>query len=209
MADDHGRKSSRTGWMIFLGVLALGILLQVLAPAHTDGHGGHGFLIKENGFYIFDFVVLVVLLVWFVRRPLRQFLAQRRATIEREIDEARRLQAEARATLEEYERRLANLAVEVEAIKARAHEDGEALKARLVADGEALAAKLIEDAEARVRTETHLLRERLEAELVAAAVDRAEAVVRQGLTADRQRQFVQSYVTRIEQMAATGRGGRA
>lgn len=209
MADDRGRKSSGTGWMVFLGLLGLGVLLQVLAPADPEGHGGHGFLIRENGFYIYDFIVLVVLLVWFVRRPLKQFLQQRRATLEREIDEARRLQAEARATVEEYERRLASMDADVEAIRARAREDGEALKARLVADGEALARKLIEDAEARVRTEAHFLRERLEAELVAAAVDRAEQVVRQGLTAERQRQFVQSYVNRIEQMAAAGRGGRA
>lgn len=209
MADDHGKKKSSTGRLIFLGVVAAGILLQVLAPA-PDAHGGHGFNFHENGFYIFDFAVLLILLVSFVRRPLRQFLRQRRATIEREIDEARRLQAEARAVLTEYERRLANLDAEVEGIRKRAHEDGETLKARLVAEGEALAQKLVEDAEARVRTEAHLLRERLEAELVSAAVGRAEQIVKQGLSAERQRQYVQDYVSRISEMAekqaAAGRG---
>lgn len=209
MAEGHDSKkrSGSMGWAVLLGLLVVGVLVQLLAP--DAEHGGHGFVFSENGFYIFDFVVLVVGLVWFVRRPLRQFLRQRRVTLEREIDEARRLQAEARASLEEYKAKLANLDAEVEKIKERARQDGEALRNKLVAEGEEQAKKLLEDAEARVRQESRLLKERLEAELIAVATSRAEELVAKGLSADRQRKFVSDYVTEVEGMAASGKAGRA
>lgn len=213
MAEVHGsgKRPKSLGWPIFLGLMAAGLVVQFVTRLVTEGetHGGHGFVLAENGFYIFDFIVLVVALVWFVRGPLQQFLRQRRAHIEREIDEARRLQAEARQTLETYRDKLANLDAEVEMIRKNAREDAEAVRAKIIADGEAHAKKLLEDAETRVRQESWLLKERLEAEIIAAAAVHAEELVVKGLTPDLQRQYVRDYVDEIARMAAAGKAGRA
>lgn len=188
--------------------LLTAFLAGVPSVALASGDGGHGFVFTEHGFYLIDFIVLVAALVYFVRKPLKKFLQGRRDTMEREIDEAKALQAEARAVLDEYRERLKNVDAEVKGILERAHEEATAAKARIIAEGEAQAKKLVGDAEARIRQEHRTLQARLTGELIELAATRAEELAKRGLDGTKQRAFMQEYIEHVEALSADGAGAK-
>ena len=202
---DEGEGVTRLLLVLLAGAAALGLLAPAAALASGDAHG---FRLTVEGFYILDFIALVAIIIWVARKPLRRFLLSRKDTLEREIDEARELQTEARSTLEEYSRRMKHLDDELAAIRKRAREDGEASRARIVEDGEAQAQKLLDDADARVRQEEKALRRKLVSDFIDEALGRAREMVSKKLTPSVQRELVGEYVDQIEQIEGLA-GSRA
>ena len=74
-----------------------------VALAAGDGPMDVGAELKKVGVHAVNFVLYVALLVFVLRRPLRDFLANRRAHITLELDEASRLREEAAALLSRSE----------------------------------------------------------------------------------------------------------
>jgi F-type H+-transporting ATPase subunit b len=125
------------------------------SPAAAEGHEGspategHGAQEAEadNGLWmmlgkIVNSALLVATLVYFLRPPVRQYLADRTAQVRQDLVTAAGMRAAAGAELEKLERRLAELPGDIEALRQRgAHE--------------------LADEEARIRQTTDVLRDRL------------------------------------------------
>ena len=176
------------------------VALACLVPLEALASEGHGFVLKEHGYYILDFLLLLIVLILVLRGPLKNFFQKRRNQLEEEIDEARRLQAEALEKLEEYQKRLAGVEEEVARIADQAKRDAEALKARLIAEGKAQAEKLAADAEARIKQERQALRHKLEQQLVEAALATAAEKIRGSLDEGQQREFLRRYVDEMDRL---------
>ncbi len=158
---------------------------------------------------LFNFAVLVVLGVMAVRRQVNPALAARRAAVETEIAEAKRLHDEAKRLHDEYAARIENLSTELATLKAEFVKQGEAERERIIADAQTRAEKLRTEGSQLIEQELRALRDELRRETVVAAVGAAEEAVRKNITAADQSRLVDEFVQSIERDAQTTRTGGA
>jgi F-type H+-transporting ATPase subunit b len=187
----------------FAAALAAGLLLPELALASGGEEAGHGW---ERFWEWANLLLLVAALVYFGRKPIASFLADRRGGIERDLNGAEQLLRDAEGRLAEWSARAARLDEEVADIKRVAREAAEQDAARIVAEAKAVAERIRRDASAAVVRESQRARLRLRQEAADLAVKSAERVlVEQVQPADGDRLF-EELVARIEQApAAPGR----
>lgn len=181
--------------------LALGALV-VLAPAVALAAGGaghsEGIDWKELGFAFLNFAIFLGGLIFLLRKPLREFLSHRRATLQDALAEAARLRAEAEARLREVEGRLANLDAERERILAQYRQEGEEEKARLVERARQTAEAMRREIQMRIQQEARDLELRLRAKVVAEAIALAERLVRAEITAQDRVRYADEYIEKLK-----------
>jgi len=150
---------------------------------------------------VLNFGVLAVVLYMAVRRVVNPGLAARRAAVETEIAEAKRLHDQAEAIHREYTARLAGLETEIATLKADLVKQGEAERDRVIAEAQARAERLRAEGTQAVEQELRALREELRREAVVAAVTAAEEAVRKGITPADQARLVDDFVASLESAA--------
>lgn len=162
--------------------------------------GGHGFSFTVEGFYIIDFVILVVLLWAVMKGPIKKFFLKRHEAVLAEMESAKKIREEAERKLTELDAMLGGLGAEVEAIRKQFAADGEREQARILAQAEADAAKIRDGAKKAIEQEMAKLREQLEAEMIKSVMETAEAKVRQRLDLATQKRLASSYVDALEKL---------
>ena len=193
--------------------LALALLLA-LAPLagfaaseeHADGHGEtHDDHTKE---LILEWVNLLILggvLVYFARKPIQQYLGDRRDTIAKNIASSEQLLRDAEAKLAEWNAKAARLDADVVEIIESTRKGAETEKAAILADAEATAARIRQSASGVVERELRAARESLRKEAAELAVTIAGTILREQTNeADRNR-LVDEFIAKIE--SGTGAGG--
>jgi F-type H+-transporting ATPase subunit b len=128
---------------------------------------------------VFNFALLVGLLVWKLRSPARQFAEKRHNEIKSALDEAAKLRAEAQRQVEEYSRKVAEAEGEVEKLLSDIRADALAEKQRIIAAAEQQAEVLKRDADQRIAAEIERARRELEHDVVLAAIGIAEKLLRE------------------------------
>lgn len=171
-------------------------LLGMAAPMLAEG----GFRFTVEGFYIIDFVILVVLLWAVTKGPIRKFFQKRHDDVKHEMETATRLRQEAEKKLAELDKVMSGLESEIAQIREQFRADGEREKARILAAAEGDANKIREGAKKTIEQEMAKLREQLEAELVKSVMESAEAKVRQRLDQATQKKLATSYVDALEKL---------
>jgi F-type H+-transporting ATPase subunit b len=148
-----------------------------------------------------NLAILLAVLVYFARKPLQNFFAERRDQIRGDLDEAARLYEEAENRNREWQRKLADLQREVDQIRVdgrrRAEEDREAI----LAEAEAAAERIHRDAAAAVDHELRRAQGELRKEAALLATELAERILRERIgDADRER-LIDEFITRVEPTA--------
>ncbi|BCS98549.1 hypothetical protein DSLASN_41810 [Desulfoluna limicola] len=184
-------------WCLF----AAFTLTAGVAFASSGGDGGHVAEAKHwlttDTARVLNFVVLMSLLVFVLRKPVSNALSGRIDTIRDELDTLESQKADAEKTLAEYETKIATLETEVEAILAQYKEQGETAKKRIFAEAELHAAKLEEQAKRNIDHEFKAARADLKAEIMALALEKAEELIREKINADDQDKLVDDYLDKV------------
>lgn len=187
---------------------------QVALAQASEGHGGHGgehgggeLVINwwtwdahapPVGWFIFDFVLFVALMVYFLRKPLATAFAQRHNTIKKAVADAAVAHAKASAVAAELGKKRSGAENEVRQLLSQNTADGELERQRIIENAREVAARLEQDAAAIARQEEEKAREKLFAFAARQALDIAEKKLSQELTpADRTRLLEQS-LTQLE-----------
>jgi F-type H+-transporting ATPase subunit b len=176
------------------------LLAPAVARAAEEG-GAHG----ESTFvwHALNLILILGVIAYFARNPIRAFMADRRQTIEQGIEAAQRELAAAESRLAECNQRLAALDREVEEIRGAVRAQAESERDRLLADARSAAERIRRDARLAVEQEGRRAREELRAESADLAVRlAAEMLQRQVGDADRAR-LVDEFVESIESPPAT------
>jgi F-type H+-transporting ATPase subunit b len=164
------------------------------ALASGEGEGGVGDLF----FPALNFAILIAVLVYFARKPIRAFFAERRAQIQDDLKRAAALQAEAEARYAKWQRRLADLDTELEGIRAAVRERAETEREHMLADATASAERIRNEARAAVEQELRHARAQLREEASELAIELAgERLKGQVTAADRDRLF-DEFIERVE-----------
>jgi F-type H+-transporting ATPase subunit b len=150
---------------------------------------------------LFNFGIVVAILLWKVRPGLLRYTARRHETIKAALEEAGLLREQARAKLDEYTAQIDKAEKEIEQMVVDIRQGAEAEKQRILADAQAQADAMKRDAEQRISAEIERARLELEREVVAAAIAVAERLIRDKATRSDHTQLADSFIQDIQTQA--------
>ena len=177
-------------------LVAVAIAAALPALAADDSHGGgHA---SELLWQALNLAILAVVLVYFARKPLQHFFADRRKQIVGDLEQAATLLDEAEARFTQWQRKLIELERETDRIRSdgRRHavEEAEAI----LAEAQAAAERIHRDAEAAVEQELRRAQAVLRAEAAALATEMAERILRERLGRDDRERLLDEFITGVE-----------
>lgn len=179
---------------VFLASL-LPALLPALARAAEEGEKHHGS--STLLWQLANFAVLVLILVRLVGPQLRDFLFQRRKQISDQLEEARRLVAEAEARDAEWRRKIDGLESECRSIIAQAQDIGRAEREKILEQARRQAERIQEDAHRAADQELLRAKAELREESVRLAMGLAEGMLREKIQGNDQQRLVEEYLRMI------------
>lgn len=153
---------------------------------------------------IVNFAIMLVLGYMAVTRSINPSLQARRASVESEIAEAKRLHDEAQAMHTEMTAKLGSLDAEIATLKSQFTAAGEAERDRIVAEAHARVERMRADGTAAIDQELKNLREDLRREAIIAATAAAEATVRSTIGADDHKRLADEYLAGMESAGTEG-----
>jgi len=195
------RLLKKPGFRRVLGglTLATSSLFALVVRAAEGGHGGGHAAPHVNwwewsahappvGWFIVDFVIFVVGLVYFTRRPIRAAFLARHERIKRALAEADEAHRGASEKYEEYRGKLANVDAEAQHHVERGRIDGEHERDQIIAQAKEYSERLRQDARAVAAQEVDKARQRLQAEVIDQVLEATEKLLKDRLTdSDRER----------------------
>lgn len=173
--------------------------------AHAPSAGEHAEGEHEESLVSFlsriaNFALLVGGLVYFLRKPVSEYLSSRDEQISRDLVTAAELKATATAQLADIDTKLKTLPAELDALKQRGAEEVRTEEARLRADAEKDRARLLEQADREIGMRVQTARR----ELTELAADLAVASARERLgretTDSDQLRLIDRYVSQVRTM---------
>jgi len=184
-----------------LAALGSALLLPAMAlAAGADQHVDSGVILKDFIWRCVNFAVMVGLLGYFVSKPIRNALQNRRAEIEKTLADAAAARDAAEARTREYQEKLAKAAAEIESIYAAIRREGELERDKILASAREMAAKIELEADAKAATAVARARTELRAEAARLAVELAEELLTKNVTAADQKRLVDEYMQKVGEL---------
>jgi len=182
--------------------LAVLLPLVVASVAFASGEGEHhvdsGALYKDFLWRVVNFAILVGIIVWSLKKAnVRGSLAERQATIERNLMESQAAREAAEARLKEYSEKLDKASREVEQLRTAMLQEAEAEKQRIIAGAREAAAKIAAQAAQLADQEVLKARAELRAEAARLAVEQAAGKLCGAVQKADHDRFVQDYLGKV------------
>ncbi|HBQ14426.1 MAG TPA: hypothetical protein DEF51_25955 [Myxococcales bacterium] len=172
---------------------------------HGDEHAAHGeehepASIVSLAAPVTNFILWAVILVFLLRKPLTEYLANRRRSVEEGLVEAKRLKEAAEAKYEEYSERLERLDEELAKLREEMVHAAESERDRILAEASARSARMRKDAQFLIDQQMKQLKTDLTKEAIEAAIGAAEKVMVAQIGAPDQQRLADEYMTTIQQV---------
>jgi len=184
-------------------LLAL-LLVGVTYGAVCASGGGHnvesGVLLKDFFWRVLNFSVVVAILVYFLRKPLKNGLSGRSEGIEKALAEAKKMKEDAEAKFAEYDRKLEQATAEIAEIGAAIRREGELEKEKILTSAKAMAKKIEQDAEKTAVLEVAKARTELQREAVQLAVGVAEELLKKNFTKEDDARLINEYMKKVGEL---------
>jgi F-type H+-transporting ATPase subunit b len=164
------------------------------SPAFASG----GFVFKEHGFFILDFLVLFLLLAHFIKKPAKDFLLRRHEAVKLEMNEAMALKSQAENRVQRYEGLLSTLDNEVDKLREDFKQDGARIEADIRQQNEMSAERIRLDNTRSLARETAQMKTDIETDLIVRALDRAEVLVSEQMNDAKQKALLEDFIQSLE-----------
>jgi F-type H+-transporting ATPase subunit b len=184
-----------------LSFVVLSLPGLALAATEGDHHGvSLRHLINSVEFQgaVLNSLLLFAILYWAFGSKIAKALEERKASVQTQLEEAKRLREQAEARHREYESRLAQLDAELASLRASIVHSGEAERDRLVKEAEAKAARMREDASRLIENRLKQLEKDLQREVVVAAIGAAQQELERKTTGEDQTRLATEYLKTVE-----------
>jgi F-type H+-transporting ATPase subunit b len=162
---------------------------EVEGNEHEHAHGLRG-MFQNTSFLaaLVNFSLLVYLLRRLGKKPLSDFLVNRRKLMERDMAAAAEMKAKAEAVYREFEQRLAQLDQDLVKLRSDIERGAQEDKQRIVAEAEDTTRRLKQETESLIDQYSKALSADVRREMVDAAVGAAEKILRDNMSdTDQQR----------------------
>lgn len=188
----------RKRFKIFILALVTFNCLLFTAIAFAAEKGEHVFTWKDWFWPVVNFSILVIILFYFGRKPIKEYFKKRAELIERSLKEAQEAKEFAKKALDEVQERLKNTDREIKEIIEGARMAGEKEKEALIAEGERLRQKIIEQARANIGFELEKAKKEIKSEAAMIAIELAERQIKERLSREEQEALIDEYIRRLE-----------
>ncbi len=186
--------------------VALGLSLALAGPAYAS-EGGEDSELKTFLWEVFNFALLIGTLVYFGRKPIAQFFADRRAGIGGELNTAAGLLAEAETRFGEWQGKLAEIDAELAQIRDRERRRAQQERERILDDARQTAERIKTDASHAAERDLRRAQAALREEATVLAIELAEQLLREKVAgADRDR-LMDEFISRVEQTSLSSGSG--
>jgi len=172
--------------------------LALPAPAHATGDAA-GF-----AWEVLNLALLVGALIYFARKPVRAYLAERRGRIAQGIEQGEQLLRNARERLAQWRGRTQGLDAEAQRIREATQRGAEGEAQSIVARAEAAAQRMESNAEAVARRELRQAQDALRRETALRAAGQAEQLLREQVSAADQSRLFDEFIAALESGAGAG-----
>lgn len=181
---------------IFLGTLFMG---EPLYAAQAHGAGGPGI----NFIYaVINFLILLVILYYFLRRPAREFFCTRSVSTKMAVETAKKHYQESYRRLEEIEARLKNVDVEGKELIHRIKKEAELEKQKLIALARDMAEKIKSDARRIAEQEVKKARQSLRAQASQLVIQLAEEAIAREITPEAHLRLSDDFLAAVQKRGA-------
>jgi F-type H+-transporting ATPase subunit b len=153
--------------------------------------------VSTDTYRIINFGVLLVGLVYLLRKPISQALNDRIKGIKDQLTELEDRKNEAERQLAEYNEKFLQLDKEAEKIIAECVKQGNEAKTRIIQEAEAAAKKLEEQARRNIEHEFEKTKQILRGEVLVQALEKAEENIKNKITEKDQNRLVDEYLDKV------------
>ena len=192
-----GRAGGWFRWVAAGWLLAALALAPALVLAAAEGGSEEQGIINLNItilIQVLNLVILILLLSRFLYNPLKQFMADRAAGIERALAEAKVAHEAAARAQEEYRAQIVATQREAAALREQAQREVEEERQRLLRASREESQRLLVEARAAIEAETRRARASLREEVVRLTLSAAERLLGRSLTGEDQKRLAEQYV---------------
>lgn len=181
--------------------MLLGAAASMLAAAaFASSGGGSSADITFMGDWfprLVNFAIISIVLVYFLRKPTRDFFKNRTAEIERSLRESQEARDKAVAALNDMERKIRELEAETKGLIAEAQARGEKDKQALVEEGKKAAKDVAEQVKVGIEIEVAKAKADLAVEASLLAVDLAEGKLKSSISKQDHERIVKEYIANV------------
>lgn len=175
------------------------------AVVHGQAEGSHGekrdslspAKVKDFGFRVMNFIVLMIILVKFGAKPIANALGDRRKQIRIELEDLEAKKVAAEKAYKEFSEKLASVEKDVGTIVEKAVAQAEVEKVRILEAAEKSAEDIKRSAEMAIANEVTAAKRALKVEVTEQAAVLAEELIIKNLTADDQVKIVEDYLDKV------------
>lgn len=181
---------------LLFAFICLAGLIWVPGVAAAQGEAAGWGWIETLGRWV-NLFILFGAIYYVSRAPLKNFLENRRRTLQLEIREARESKERAESSLKEMQERMSRLQEELQELKAEAQRESELERRRLLADAERDAGKVVEAARREISGMTQAAVQELKDYAAELSVRLAEEKIRGEMTDEDNRRLVDRFVIKL------------
>jgi len=193
-------KLAPLGRKIFLSATMLSFWIST-AWAETEGHAEEPGIDRTLLYAAINFFILAGLLVYFLRKPAKEFFASRSTLIKTTIDQATALKAQADQKYRDYEGRMKGIEAEMKGLVEQLKQDGELERKKILEQAERQVLSLKDTTERVLSQELRKAKEELKREATNLASEMAEKLVRENITPQDQNRIVEQYLQKMEKLS--------
>jgi F-type H+-transporting ATPase subunit b len=150
-------------------------------------------------FRLANFAILAGTLVYFLRKPVADYLASRSAQIRQDLVTAAEMRTTATAQLAEIDNKLKALPGELEALKRQGAQDVEAERVRIEKAAVEERTRLLEQTRREIDMRMRIARRELTEHAARLAVEVAETRIKRSITPDDQLRLVDRYASQLRE----------
>jgi len=182
--------------------LALALAAAPAGAAEGEGHGGG---LAALLWQALNLAILLAVLLYFARKPVVEYLEQRRTGIQESLESSARLLADAEVKLAEWQARGERLDAELAELRATSRRIAEEEREQILAQARSTAERIRRDATSAIDQELRRARATLSSEAAELAVELAARILAENVGEEDQRRLFDEFLERIETGSREGR----
>jgi F-type H+-transporting ATPase subunit b len=175
------------------------LMCAALAVAEETAHGGHEEITFMGDWLprLVNFSIIAALVVYFTRKPIRDFFVGRSAEIAKAMQESKETREKAVAALVEMERQVKDLQAETGRLVADAQARGEKDKQALIEEGKKVAQDVQTQVKQGMDIEVQKAKTALAIEAALLSLDLAEGRIKEKISGQDHERIVKEYITKV------------